>query len=300
MSRWSLQAFRIVAFACAGFIAGCKPIRQAMPFRGEIPARGPEKLVERLVADRITGVRYYSAKASVGLKDTTGTKNFKAHVRCAIDSAAWISVVPALGIEVARALLTVDSLKVMDKLGDKYWVGDTAQAKRKFGLAPDLSLFQQALLGMPIGLDPEEKYKSDREDGQYTLTSKEKRRFRRAAEDLAVDDTLDRDRDMNERRLERTLRRAEKKDAIVIKYWLEPDSFRVTRVLVSDLAHDQQADVRYSSRTTVNGHSLPSLVSLSLSDPARHAEAVFELDRISLDGPLQFSFRIPEKFTPME
>lgn len=291
---------RFLGFGLLAFLGACKPIREVMPFRGEIPARGPEKLVERLVADRITDVRYYSAKAGVELKDSTGSKNFKAHIRCAIDSAAWISVVPALGIEVARALLTTDSLKVMDKLGDKYWVGDTAQAKRKFGLAPELRLFQQALLGMPIGLDPEEKYKSDREEGQYTLTSKEKRRFRRAAEDMAVDDTLPHDHDMGERKLERTLRRAEKKDAIVFKYWLEPDSFRVTRVLISDLAHDQQADVRYSSRTTVNGHSLPSLVSLSLSDPARHAEAVFELDRISLDGPLQFSFRIPEKFTPME
>lgn len=291
---------RFLGFGLLAFLAACKPIREVMPFRGEIPARGPEKLVERLVADRITDVRYYSAKAGVELKDSTGSKSFKAHIRCAIDSAAWISVVPALGIEVARALLTRDSLKVMDKLGDKYWVGDTAQAKRKFGLAPELSLFQQALLGMPIGLDPEEKYKSDREEGQYTLTSKEKRRFRRAAEDMAIDDTLAHDHDMGERKLERTLRRAEKKDAVVFKYWLEPDSFRVTRVLISDLAHDQQADVRYSSRTTVNGHSLPSLVSLSLSDPARHAEAVFELDRISLDGPLQFSFRIPEKFTPME
>ncbi len=291
---------RAIGVACLALLAACKPIREVMPFRGEIPARGPEKLLEQLMNDRITDVRYYSAKAGVELKDSTGSKSFKAHIRCAMDSAAWISVVPALGIEVARALLTVDSLKVLDKVGDKYWVGDTAQAKRKFGLAPELALFQQALLGLPIGLDPEEKYKSEREDGQYTLTSKERRRFRRAAEDLAVDDTLARDHDMTERRLERTLRKAEKREAIVFKYWLEPDSFRVTRVLISDLAHDQQADVRYSFRTTVNGHSLPARVSLSLSDPARHAEAVFELDRISLDGPLQINFRIPEKFEPME
>ena len=295
-----IRSLRTLLLVCVVFFASCKPIREVLPFRGEIPARGPEKLLEQLLANRITDVRYYSAKASVDLKDSTGSKSFKAHVRCVTDSAAWISVVPALGIEVARALLTTDSLKVLDKLGDHFWIGDTAQAKRKFGLAPDLSLFQQALLGLPIGLDAKEKYKSEREDGQYTLTSKEKRRFRRAAEDMAVDDTLADDRDMNERRLERTLRRAEKKDAIVIKYWLEPDSFRVTRVLISDLAHDQQADVRYSLRTTVNGHSLPALLSLSLSDPARHVEVSFELDRISLDGPLQLNFRIPEKFTPME
>lgn len=293
-------ALRILGVGCLALLAACKPIREAIPFRGEIPARGPEKLLERLVADRCTDVHYYSTKAGVELKDSTGSRSFKAHIRCVMDSAAWISVVPALGIEVARALLTMDSLKVMDKIGDKYWVGDTAQANRRFGITPELTLFQQALLGAPIGLDPAEKYKSDREDGQYTLTSKERRRFRRAAEDLAADDTLADDHDMNERRLERTLRKAEKREAIVFKYWIEPDSFRVTRVLISDLAHDQQADVRYSSRTTVNGRSLPTHLSISLSDPARHAEATFELDRISLEGPLQLSFKIPEKFVPME
>ncbi len=36
------------------------------------------------------------------------------------DSAVWVSVIPALGIEMARALLTPDSLKLMDKLHDQY------------------------------------------------------------------------------------------------------------------------------------------------------------------------------------
>lgn len=294
------RAARATGLLCLALLSACKPIREVLPFRGEIPARGPEKLVERLTADRITDVRYYGAKVSVNLSDSTGSKSFKAHIRCVMDSAAWLSVTPALGIEVARALLTTDSLKVIDKLGDRYWTGDTAQAKQRFGLTPELYLLQQALLGQAIGLDPADKYRSDREDGQYTLTSREKRRFRRAAEDLAEADTLARDHDMGERRLERTLRRAEKKEALVVKYWLEPDSFRVTRVLISDLAHDQQADVRYSLRTTVDGRSLPGRIAISLSDPARRAEATLDLDRISLEGPLQLNFRIPEKFEPME
>lgn len=294
--RTSLPGFLI---AMVLLLAACRPQRDTINTARDLPPRGPEKLLERLRANAITDVRYYSAKANVHMKDSADSQGFKAHVRCVVDSAVWLSVVPALGIEVARALLTNDSMKVIDKLGDRYWVGDTAQARLKFGLQPSLSLFQQALLGQPIGLDFEEKYKSEREDGQYTLTSKERRRFRRAAEDLAPDDTLADDRDMGERRMERTLRRAGKKDAIVYKYWLDPDSFRVTRVLIVDLAHDQQADVRYSERTDVNGHLLPQRLTLSLSDPARHAEATLELDRISLEGPLQLNFRIPEKFTPM-
>lgn len=281
-------------------LTSCKPIREVVRPARELPARGPEKLIEHLKERDITNIRYYSAKAAVELRDSTGSRAFKAQIRCVMDSAAWVSVIPALGIEVARALLTPDSMKVLDKLGDRYWIGDTAQARRRFGMAPGMDLLQDALLGRPVGLDPQEKYRSDREDGQYTLTSRERRRFRRAAEDLAPDDTLPDDRDMRERRLERTLRRAEKKEAVVYKYWIEPDSFLVTRVLVVDLARDQQADVRYLERTLVDGRPLPSRLALSLSDPGRRAEATLELDRINLEGPLQLNFRIPEKFAPME
>lgn len=294
---------RYAALCLLAFTAACKPARHitAILRPADLPPRGPEKLVERLVANRITDVHYYSAKADVAMKDSSGSgTSFKARVMVVMDSAAWIRAIGPLGIEGGRVLLTADSLKLIDSFHDHHWVGDTAQARTRFGLQPSLNLFEQALLGMPIGFDPEEKYKSDREDGQYTLTNKEKRRFRRAAEDLAPDDTLPDDKDMNERRLERTLRKAERKDAVVYKYWLDPDSFRVQRVLITDLAHDQQADVRYSSRTTLNGHSLPDRLVLSLSSGPTRLEATLSLDRISLDGPLQLSFHIPEKSTPME
>ncbi len=294
------KAHNVAFLFLLALFAGCKPIREVLPFRGEIPARGPEKLVELVRANRVEGVRYYSAKADVEMKDTASNTSFKAKVQCVMDSAAWIKAMGPLGIEGGRVLITSDSLKVLDTLHDHYWLGDTAQARKRFGMKPDLALFQDALLGQPFGLDPEEKYKSDREDGQYTLTSKERRRFRRAAEDLAEDDSLADDKDMSERRLERTLRKASKRDAVVFKYWIEPDSFRVTRVSIVDLAHDQQADVRYSSRTWVNGRFLPTRIDLSLSGTGRKVEATFELERINLDGPLDLVFRVPEKFTPLE
>jgi hypothetical protein len=222
-------ASRSVIFCLAASLAACRTVKQVVGPR-EIPARSAEKIIERVMAGDVTDVRYYKAKADVELKGPDGDKSFNAHIRSVHDSAAWVSVTPALGIEVARAVLTADSLKLMDKMNDHYWVGDTTQAQRKFGLQPSLALLQDALLGRPIGLDPQEKYKADREEGQYVLTSKERRRFRRAAEDLAPEDTLATDRDMPERRMERTMRRAIIKDAMVVRYWIEPDRFLVTRV----------------------------------------------------------------------
>jgi hypothetical protein len=292
-------AARSVLVLLVLLIGACRSRQAVVQAPRELPVRSAEKLIERLSAQRLDGIRYYSAKAEVDINGPDGHQGFKATLRSVLDSAAWISITPALGIEVARALLTTDSLKVLDKLHDQYWVGDTTAARTRFGLQPSLDLFQKALFGLPIGLEPEEKYKADREDGQYVLTSKEKKRFRRAAEDLAPEDTLANDRDMRENRLERTLRRAERKDAVVYRYWIEPDSFLVTRVLISDLGRDQQADVRYLHRTDVNGHALPDHITLSLSDSTKQVSAAFQLDRIGIDGPLQLNFRIPEKFTPM-
>lgn len=292
---------RITPLAFTLLLLACKSQRPVVQgTTRELAPRNPAELLLLVNTGRTTDIRHYNAKAELEMAaDSTDPQSAKARIQLVVDSAAWIKVMGPLGIEGGRALLTIDSLKVLDSFHNKFWIGDTAKAKTRFGIQPSLSLFQQALLGLPIGLDPQEKYKSDREDGQYTLTSKEKRRFRRAAEDLAPDDTLPDDKDMKERRLERTLRRAEKKDAIVFKYWIEPDSFRVTRVLISDLAHDQQADVRYLSRTTVNGHSLPDRLSLSLSDAFKRFSGALELERITLGEPVPFVFRIPEDCEPM-
>ncbi|MBL7939713.1 MAG: DUF4292 domain-containing protein [Flavobacteriales bacterium] len=279
--------------------AACKPRRTTVNPNRELPVRSAEKLLERLLANDTATIRYYSAKANVDLELPEGGKSFKAQVRSVQDSAAWVSIVPALGIEVARVLLTPDSLKLMDKVNDQYFAGDTAAARAKFGLQPSLALLQQALLGRPIGLVPTEKYRSDRELGMYVLTSKEKRRFVRAAEDISPGDTLARDRDMKEKRLERTLRKAEEKEAVVLRYWIEPDSFRVARVQISDLVHDRSADVRYEMRGGPEEHHLPTRISITLTEPGKQATGSLELSRIEVEGPLQLNFRIPEKFTPM-
>jgi hypothetical protein len=278
---------------------GCKNKRPIVLINRDLPARSADRIIERLMAQDSLQVVYYSAKASVDLELPDMSRSFKAQVRSVRDSALWVSAIPALGIEVARVLLTTDSLKMLDKLNNQYFVGDTAAARRKFGMQPGLGLLQQALLGRPIGLDPAEKYRSDREDGHYVLTSRERRRFIRAAEDIQPGDTLARDRDMGDRRLERTLRKAEDKEAIVFRYWVEPDNFRVQRIQMSDLARDQTADVRYEERGGVEEHFLPTRIRITLSEPGRQATGLLELSRINIEGPLQMNFKIPEKYEPM-
>ncbi|MBX2978550.1 MAG: DUF4292 domain-containing protein [Flavobacteriales bacterium] len=293
-----MRAGTLAALVLALLLAGCKSGRNLPFLERELPARSAEKLLERLLAHEQDTLRYYSARGNVSVKTGGSNRSFKAHFRVVRDSAAWVSVVPLLGIEAARVVITPDSLKVLDKLADQYFLGDSAAAKAKFGLMPSLAMLQDALLGRAIGLDPSEKFRSDREDGQYVLTSREKRRFVRAAEDRDPADTLD-SRNLGERRLERTLDRAREQDAVVVRYWLHPDDFRVTRIQISDLAREQHATIRYVQRGGPEEGHLPTSIEIAISEPGRTASGSMELSRIAREGPLEMNFRIPDKFTPM-
>ena len=293
MSPWA----RVFLLLTVASIAACKsgaPIPLINP--PDLPSRSPERLLEQVLANSTETFAYYSAKANIELVTPENDRNFKAQIRIVRDSAAWVSVVPALGIEVARLLLTTDSVKMIDKLQDRYFVGDLDSARTKFGLQPRLQFFQDAITGKPVGLDPDGKYRSDREDGLYVLTDRDKRRFVRAAEELAPDST---DREMGERKLERTLRKAEEKEAVVHRYWIDPETYRVTRVLMMDLAHDRSADIRYEERAGQEFRHLPTRLQITLNEPGRKVTGTLELSRIQLDGPLMMHFTIPAKFEPM-
>ncbi|MCB0792390.1 MAG: DUF4292 domain-containing protein [Flavobacteriales bacterium] len=301
VSSPSLRCFPPTLLVALLLLAGCRPVQKVINIGHELPpVRSSDRVVEQVLAHLPGPTRYYTAKAEVRVSSEDGQRSFKANIRSVHDSALWVSVVPALGIEVARALVTADSIKLLDRLHDRYFTGNAADAEARFGLTPDLQLAQAALFGLPVGLDPEEKYRVDREEGAYVLVSREKRRFIRAAENIAQPDSLTDTRDMGEKRLERTLRRAEEREAIVFRYWVDPITWKTQRVTITDLARDQQADVRYTDHGVDDGPPYPHSISLSLSDGTRHASGSLKLSRIDLEGPLQLGFRIPEKFVPME
>jgi hypothetical protein len=58
---------------------------------------------------------YLTAKAKVNYQDSKQNFRSTVEIRAKKDSAIWISFRPALGIELARMLITQDSIKVLDR-----------------------------------------------------------------------------------------------------------------------------------------------------------------------------------------
>ena len=77
-------------------------------------------------------------------------RSFSANYKMQKDSIIWISIAPALGIELFRVTLLPDSFIVLDKINRKYYTGNISQLGNKFNTDLSFENFQDLILGIPV------------------------------------------------------------------------------------------------------------------------------------------------------
>jgi hypothetical protein len=114
----------------------------------------------------------FSAKVNVDYRDATN-KNYdvNAVVRMYKDSAIWISANALLGIEALRALITKDSVKILDKLNKTYTARSVDYLQEVTALPLDLHTIQELLIGNPVYLDTTNVVSYNRSGGMVSLLS---------------------------------------------------------------------------------------------------------------------------------
>ncbi len=114
----------------------------------------------------------FSAKIDVDYTDAQGKKyNVNAHLRMQKDSAIWISITAIFGIEGLRALITPDSVKLINKQDKVYTARSVAYLQEVTALPLDLSSLQQLLIGNPVFLDSSRLTSYSQNDAAITLIS---------------------------------------------------------------------------------------------------------------------------------
>ena len=96
----------------------------------------------------------FSAKINVDYQGTDG-KNYdvNANLRMYKDSVIWISITAILGIEGLRALITNDSVKILNKQDKIYMARSVAYLQEVTALPLDLQSLQDILIGNPVFFD---------------------------------------------------------------------------------------------------------------------------------------------------
>ena len=237
--------------------------------------------------------------ASFGTEDNSD--NFKATIRMRKDSAIWVSIVPALGIEMIRVMITPDSLKYLSKIPENkfYYTGRFDEIGRLIGIDFDFEMLQDLLVGNAIGLEKDEqRFRSEIDDNDYLLISKYRRKVRRV---VGVDDRkLEGDTILvnpDDPRFRRTAKRTDEEDGLIIsRYWLEPAGFRLVKSVFNDLLRQRTMEISYEDFQPDGEQYYPAKCRLLMSSTQVRQEMRYEITKLSSGKPYEFPFEIPEDY----
>lgn len=243
---------------------------------------------------------WISMKVEATVDGPERSDSFKATVRMAHDSVVWMSLTPALGVEVARLMMTRDSVHLISKIpGNRFaYVGSYAAISEWIGTPMDFRSVQDLLTGRPMGLDPQsDKFLSRVDDRQYALIGKYKRPVRRLVgaddRDLAPDDSLG--IEASDRRHERMRNRKEEEDLLVKRHWFDGLTFDPMRDVFDDLYYLRTVTIeRTNFVEEPDAGRWPQEVSLILKAPEGQARIELKITRSKLNKPTDFPFDVPD------
>ncbi|MEM6317806.1 MAG: DUF4292 domain-containing protein [Bacteroidota bacterium] len=153
------------------FLASCATNRLAQnedSTKTRLKKRSTNYLLKKLKSNELDA-EWLSAKARITFKDENQTRKFTANIRMRKDSVIWMNV-KKINVEVARILVTKDSIFIINRLDKEYYVQGMDFLEERFNLPGQFDALQTAILGNPYFFQ-KQKLTSDLIENQYQLSS---------------------------------------------------------------------------------------------------------------------------------
>ncbi|HUX83952.1 MAG TPA: DUF4292 domain-containing protein [Chitinophagaceae bacterium] len=275
-TRMVLRNFLLSSLALSGLLPGCGPSSRIArsttptaqaPDSLQAPVPGDSAVTEAsALAQVLSGVRShiipfqsFSAKLKVDYSDSRGDQTaITAFVHLQKDSAIWISITPLLGIEMARVLITPDSVMIMNKINKTIKTRGTDLIRQILNIPADFSTLQDILIGNPIFLNGEVKDYS-RSPSLISFT--------------CLDSSLQ------------------------SHYIVFSDDYRIQDFRLSDrdTASGRYCDITFGDYAEVDGRNFSTRRRIFAEDTSV-TQINLSFSRVRFDQPLSFSFYIPSDY----
>lgn len=220
---------------------------------------------------------WLSARCNVAVIDDKKSKTeFNGQIRMKADSVLWISLSPAMGIEVARLMITSDSIKFINRLEKNYFTGDFEFISDKFQTTIDFDILQAIILGNDMHSYENESFRAGIDRMEYKLQSTNRhknRKFHKQKDNPKI---------------------------LVQNIWLNPDNFKITRVNLKEFGEDNkrlQAD--YSSFKAIDSQLFPSSLLIEIQSEKKLIVEI-NFTRLELNSAQDFPFKIPDNYVKMK
>ena len=245
-------------------------IRQ--PLREE----GETYLLERLNESEVK-FDWLNARCNIVVVDAKKSKTeFSGQIRIQYYSAICNSLSPALGIEVARLMITTDSIKFINRLNKSYFVGDYDFISEIFQTTIDFDILQSLIVGNDLHSYENSSFRASIDALEYKLQSTHRLKKRKF---LKKDDTP---------------------NILVQSIWLNPDSYKITRVNMKEFGEEnKRLQTEYSSFKPIESQLFPTVLKIDLQSEKRLAIQI-DFAKIEVGAIQAFPFKIPGNYVKMK
>lgn len=256
------------------FLSSCKTHRSTI--KEPIKEYGADYLFEKLKENELQ-FEWISAKFNCDLVIDNKKNSFRGQLRMRRDSAIWISFSPALGIEMARILITNDSVKFINRLNKTYFAGDYKFVHDFIGTNVDYDVLQSVLLGNDLTYYEDGKFRASYDSKEYHLVTGGRSKLKKYVKNEHDDERI-----------------------YLQNIFLNPETFKITKMKIKEIKKEnKKLDAFYDDFQKVEEQLFPHHLSFDIT-----AENPVWVDlnysKITINQSLLFPFKITSKYTRIQ
>ena len=267
----------------------CRTAKQVVTEK-DIPLMTEHKLLKQIESNRLNDSTLFAKRIDVSFTDGENSDNFKASLKISRDSFMQISLTAPLGIEVARILLTQDSIKFVDVYHKKYFLADYDYFNQRYDVSLTYDFLQNIFTNTFSDftlLDESnlrtKRYKLDRTEMGYKLWTVDKKNAGKKLKKFYKQSGSERDEII-----------------LLQEILIDPTYFRPLSMSLKDLNEGVGISVRYENFVRFGEELFPGKMRFTLFSKKSNMDLNLKFQRMEFNVPVEPNFRILSKYKRME
>ena len=267
----------------------CRTAKQVVTEK-DIPLMTEHKLLKQIESNRLNDSTLFAKRIDVSFTDGENSDNFKASLKISRDSFMQISLTAPLGIEVARILLTQDSIKFVDVYHKKYFLADYDYFNQRYDVSLTYDFLQNIFTNTFSDftlLDESnlrtKRYKLDRTEMGYKLWTVDKKNAGKKLKKFYKQSGSERDEII-----------------LLQEILIDPTYFRPLSMSLKDLNEGAGISVRYENFVRFGEELFPEKMRFTLFSKKSNMDLNLKFQRMEFNVPVEPNFRILSKYKRME
>ncbi|MBI3519148.1 MAG: DUF4292 domain-containing protein [Bacteroidetes bacterium] len=235
------------------------------------------KSLSKHIKENELNYSWINTKADVEVNIDGEEHKLDIRVKARRDSAIWISIQAVGLIDIAKLLITRDTVKMVVYVKKQYFKGDFNYINQLLNADLDFDLIQAALIGNSADFDDDDskmKPVIDRENCQYLLSTERKRKLRRIT---SGQDSL--------KRSLQTMR-------------LNPDNFKIINNDFEDVSTNRSFHAHYDKFLASDSVFAPHNVNIEIK-AEKKIDLKINYVRIEINQPQKLTLNIPKNYDPI-